>query len=326
MRNRGIDGLRVVGVVAVVVGHVWDGQLSRIALYSWHVPVFFFLSGFLWKSGRTVTDELRGRWLTLGRPYVFWFLVMSALVVWRMAMTSELSLADSLRPLLGGAYAGRPYSAFWFVTALLAAVLMARILQNCAVWIKAAVSLSALMICYVVPGLVAKIPFSLGVAVACLVFIYSGQLARRILDYSRTRWLIWAGVTALGFVPFVWGAARPLDLKQADFGTPGLSVLASVAICAGLLGVFQALYRRAGELVSGATERLAVAGFGVVLSHAGVLFLLNTPPNGWWPDVMLALVLPWGLSLGLAATKLGGWATGARPASGARRGRHRRVR
>ena len=42
-----IDVARGIGIIAVVAGHVWTGGAFRNALYSFHMPLFFLLSGLL---------------------------------------------------------------------------------------------------------------------------------------------------------------------------------------------------------------------------------------------------------------------------------------
>ena len=68
-RLAGIDVLRVLGIIAVIVGHGW-GQVDwvRAAIYSWHVPLFFVLTGYFWSSDRSMSDEARRRGDSLARP------------------------------------------------------------------------------------------------------------------------------------------------------------------------------------------------------------------------------------------------------------------
>ena len=52
-RQPGPDLVRIVGLAAIVIGHVYSAEHEvRLATYTWHVPVFFILSGYLWQPGR----------------------------------------------------------------------------------------------------------------------------------------------------------------------------------------------------------------------------------------------------------------------------------
>ena len=71
-RSAAIDSLRLLGIVAVVAGHVWSNELARDLLYTWHVPLFFVLSGYLWARDRSMALEVPNRWGTIGLPYTAW--------------------------------------------------------------------------------------------------------------------------------------------------------------------------------------------------------------------------------------------------------------
>ena len=50
-RNQSIDILKGLGIILVVMGHLdTNGQVSRLIVYSFHMPLFFFLSGVVAKS------------------------------------------------------------------------------------------------------------------------------------------------------------------------------------------------------------------------------------------------------------------------------------
>lgn len=72
-RNATIDIARGLGILAVVLGHNWlvlndRGELFRI-IYSFHVPLFFFLSGVLLRESRDIRPFLRARIHGLLKPY-----------------------------------------------------------------------------------------------------------------------------------------------------------------------------------------------------------------------------------------------------------------
>lgn len=311
MRNPGIDAVRVIGIVAIVAGHVWNTEASRALLYGWHVPVFFFLTGYLWKP-KALADDLRDRWSSLGRPYLFWLAVLAIVFVIVEPLRDSLTKGELAGIVLGGAYIGRPFSAFWFVTALLGASVLMRLLDRAHLAIRVAVVAAGVGACYVVPGLVDSTPWAFGVSVAALFFMYGGRIGRRA-ELPKNRRAI-AGVLslALGFAAFLTGLAAPLDMKHADLGTPGVSLAASLLICIGLTWTGVALFQNASPAVSQWITSFAKVGFVVVLSHAGVLYLLDTQPNEWLPDFWVALILPWILGLLLIKSPLKYWAVGER--------------
>lgn len=81
-----IDAMRGIGILLVVMGHVTRNSSIYAFIYSFHMPLFFAVSGFLFKP-RSISDLLRRRISTLIAPYVafasltfvYWRLIESCL-------------------------------------------------------------------------------------------------------------------------------------------------------------------------------------------------------------------------------------------------------
>ncbi|ADG75329.1 acyltransferase 3 [Cellulomonas flavigena DSM 20109] len=320
-RSVGIDLVRVVAVVAIVLGHVWSEGPFRTVVHLWHVPVFFLLSGYLWRSGRPLGDEVRRRARTLLVPYVAWLvIILAVVVVIALARGEGLPLGAARSALLGGAYATRPFSAFWFVTALFVAVVLYRVLDRGPWWVRWVGALIGLTLGYVAGDVLTRVPLSIGLALPCLVFVAAGhELARwRPRLPERATVPVGLGLVAVGAVAVATGLAGLVDLKRADLGTPVVSVVVAVLVSTGLVLLAEAAARHVPEAAGRTVVALAATALLVVLTHAVVLWLLGTPPQGRALDAALALVLPWALGLALlrvpaaAPVLLGGAA--ARPA------------
>src|SRR3546814_14106427 len=70
-----IDVARGIGIVAVVVGHVWTRGGLRDAMYSFHMPLFFLLSGLLSRPqpvGRFARRQLASQM----RPYAAFLILL----------------------------------------------------------------------------------------------------------------------------------------------------------------------------------------------------------------------------------------------------------
>nr|WP_284508153.1 acyltransferase family protein [Caballeronia sp. AZ1_KS37] len=70
MRNRTIDAARGIGIVLVVLGHAigLPEWLFRV-IYSCHMPLFFFLSGYLFNGKRGPLEVMRRNSRRLLMPY-----------------------------------------------------------------------------------------------------------------------------------------------------------------------------------------------------------------------------------------------------------------
>lgn len=308
-RSGAVDAVRVLGVVAVVTGHVWAGDVIRMGLYSWHVPVFFFLTGYFWKPGRTLTAEARNRFRTLAKPYLFWLLVI--LVIWSAVnyVRNDLTVGDVADPLYGGFYATRPFSAFWFVTVLFFAALAYRAIERLPVAVRGAIVVTGLLVGHLAGELLARTPLSIGSAWPCLAFIALGGVFRHIEPRLRAPLPTGIGLLLGSAALVAVGWSAPLDIKQGDYGSPVLSVVVSAAICAGLVLVAKTTFAHVPAAAHRAATVLAQAGFVVILSHAVVLMLLDTTAGGM-QDFLLVLLVPWILGLLLLRTRWSGWAAG----------------
>jgi fucose 4-O-acetylase-like acetyltransferase len=304
-RATAVDAVRVVGIVAVIAGHDWDNTFVQRLVYPWHVPIFFFLTGYLWRSDRSVTAEIRNRGRTLLIPYVAWLAVIAIAYVGVLAMTSPaLPLSEVVKAVYGGSMVNRPFSAFWFVTALFFATLMVRMMEKWghgAAWWVAGVGLLA---CALGGDKVARAPLAIGVAVPCMIFILAGNWLRERRARITRPMTIGLSLVAVSFTLVFTGISAPLKLKYGDFGLPIVGVAVAIMISAGLLLVFEATFRSLRGAPAIAMTRLAQAGLVVVLSHAVVLWRLNTPPSGSFGAFVLCLVCSWTLGLILIHTPL----------------------
>lgn len=85
MRNRQIDALRAWGILLVIAGHT--GSPFSDYIYTFHMPLFFFISGFLRYQGKTenwpkfIAKKIKA---TLVPYLIFWFISM---VIYRQLST-----------------------------------------------------------------------------------------------------------------------------------------------------------------------------------------------------------------------------------------------
>lgn len=304
VRHAGIDLLRVLGVLAVVAGHIGTGYWIKHGLYSWHVPLFFYLAGYFWSSRRTVSEEIRNRWETIGKPYLFWLAVGTAIFVIPRVVES-----GSLKPLLpvvwGGALLTRPFQGFWFMTALLAGTVVYRLTSKS--WkLSAAASITVLIAGMLAGQVVRLAPADILVGIACIIWILVGRVHRRHQGFPV---IVWLSLLLCGFAVALLTA--PLDLKQADFGVPVLSIVASLMICFGLVEAFS---RLGGILRDGASRAITAAAqssLAVVLGHGFVLEPLGHFTDRWFPGLLLAFAIPLAIGLVARRTVFSRWVTGS---------------
>lgn len=77
-----LDTLKGIGIILVVLGHVYKNEFVYNWVYSFHMPLFFFVAGYVYKE-RSIHEDLKRRFETVIVPYfvfgaiglVYWILV-----------------------------------------------------------------------------------------------------------------------------------------------------------------------------------------------------------------------------------------------------------
>ena len=83
-----IDWAKTISIALIIIGHFFaDDSPVRIMLYSFHVPIFFFIAGILFKPNQNKSFQ------RIIFPYIFYFLV-SALIAIVIAGQSPKVLID----------------------------------------------------------------------------------------------------------------------------------------------------------------------------------------------------------------------------------------
>lgn len=305
IRNPGIDLVRIVGVLAIVAGHIWFDEPFHALVFAWHVPVFFFISGWLWKP-RPMRQELATRSRSLLKPYVFWFVALYVAYVPALVADARFSGGLAFGPIYGGRFATEPFTTFWFVFALFAAAILWQAVVGG--WWKWPVLAFALVASVAFGPQLASTPLAIGSALPALLFIAAGAWLRR-LDLGNWTPIVAliAGLLGLGLV--LMGIAAPFNIKGGDWGTPIVSVFVAVVISWAMVVLAQLACRNIPASAASAITGFALCGFTIVLAHPAVLWVLRA-----WPNLALftaAIILPTAVALIAIRTPMSQWVTGA---------------
>lgn len=238
-----IDAAKAIGIVLVVIGHTAAAPVGVTTLiYSFHMPLFFFISGYLQVAERfdaPLRDTFRRATRSLLVPYLFFFTL--SLGYWmatrdlggRSAKFAGIDAGDALL----GLATGVSYDLFvnvtlWFFPCMfMCQVLYAALRRRVAagVLLVALGSLAAVILA-VSPPWEARWPWGLDIVWIAIVFYaaghwlrVSGRLGRRA-SAAGVRTLAVAGVSAACWLALVRVQGR-VDLAQANFGAHPLLYL-----------------------------------------------------------------------------------------------------
>lgn len=285
-------------MLAIIAGHVWvTAHPLRELLYSWHVPVFFVLTGYLWKQ-RSFRTEVHRRTRSLLVPYLAWLVLLCSGAVVAEVMSDDVRPERILKSLWGGQEAaGAPFWPIWFVTALFAAALVYVWLSRLPLalqWLGAGILLVAAV--YVEGQPAQYLPLSLGLALPGVVFIVVGVTLRRFRHRITHPVAVAVGFLGVGFTAAGLGLTEPVDLKQLDLGTVGFSPMVASLISAGLILLAQGLLDRR-EWTGTFVTRAAQASLVVLFLHTAIIVTLDAWGVPKPVNFVLTVLLAWGVGL-----------------------------
>lgn len=286
-----IDVARGIGIVAVVVGHVWTRGPLRDAVYSFHMPLFFLLSGYLF-SPRPAVAFARKQIVTQGVSYAaFLALVVAADIVIEGSRGHRPIFhdwpGDLWRIAFGGSELRGPFTVFWFLPCLV----VARILFNAVggrfpdllSWVWAPILGGALVLAYGLGAWTDMSPLGLLTVPMAFALLWVGAALRK-LPWVRWMWLPVGALSLCGLF-----LLPTLNMKAGDYGIPILSMLGAIASSLLLFRV-----ARVGWLDNKVIRTLGSASLVIMYLHVPVIHYL-TPYCGKLALLALAILIPVGV-------------------------------
>ena len=265
-----LDALKGIGIVAVVIGHVIDRDAARL-VFLWHMPLFFFIAGLVFKpdaDGRRFARDKAARLLV---PYAVFLVLLSGPDV--AAMVSSGSMRDAMvfvaSRLAGGKTLYGWLAAFWFVTCL---YLTQWVVNACVVrWRPRTVSVvmvAMLALAYANQVLLPRawLPWGANVVLCAAPVVYLGMRCRPILDARAWWFALPLGVAGLVLV-FMHLIEAP-DMKYSRYGTPVLALLLGMAVVMSLVMVARR-WLDAG-VVATALAKLGEASLLIMFLHMAI--------------------------------------------------------
>lgn len=243
-----VDFYRAIMIFMIVLGHALsikgtsDGALIRY-VYSFHVTAFFFISGYMFKTGsKGFVSFLKRKFFALLIPYyVFSLLSIGIFVVFGALVSSQLDVAikstDIVPNLIGMLY-GNGASGYmkwnlplWFIPCMFAAQLLfygiAKVLEklrnsHIAIGVTLLICLGVAFLNYYVLK-IKKLPFGLETVINLLPFMVVGYWLRSIKCLENPGKLV---RILLGVVLIAAGALIGILLQpRVDYPTSRLSSL-----------------------------------------------------------------------------------------------------
>jgi polysaccharide biosynthesis protein PslL len=126
MRNSTIDIAKGIGILTVVLCHNWilyhdRGELSRV-IFSFHMPLFFFISGIFFKPNQPFGDLVTSKSSVLLKPF---FVVLFGVFIWELFTKPSFNAQRGLMNIFYASSSSISWTPLWFLSHLFAIFLFA---------------------------------------------------------------------------------------------------------------------------------------------------------------------------------------------------------
>ena len=237
MKNRinWIDQAKGIGILLVVVGHMTIPLKLSILIFSFHMPLFFFISGYLFnekKYGVDFTTIVRSKFSTLVWPFVtFTFLALFLHSTYDFKSTIETF--DCLGFLLGMDSINVP---LWFLTALFSTeIIFSQIVRFSKHRLEVIVGVVSILVAI---GFInayfwhIEVFYNMHIALIALAFFLTGWLFKRYsiletVDNTKTL-IIYLLISLTALFYFALNNSK-LDMLESNYGNIIYVLLAAFA-------------------------------------------------------------------------------------------------
>ncbi|MGJ8521463.1 hypothetical protein R84981_000124 [Carnimonas sp. R-84981] len=231
-----INLMRGAGILMIAFGHYQPGAAANV-LFLFHVPLFFFLSGYLMRLKDHPSHYFMRKTAAHLRPYVAYLVLLGIPAVGYLL--SEKDTLDVLKSsveagILGGQALTGIFSAFWFITCFWISQQLLYFLRWHLPPIPLAISMALMAaLAFANDYLLADawLMGSANVALLGVPIMYAGYLASRHPTLLRSPTLIWAALALMaGSATAIYqGAPLSMNMKYSHYGVPVISLIAALA-------------------------------------------------------------------------------------------------
>ncbi len=288
-----IDTLKGLGIVCVVAGHVFYGNI-RYFTGIFAMPLFFFIGGFLYSPKYNYREYITRKLIHLIIPYIsFMILLYPVQLLTLLPQRQDFSFVDILKlilnPLIGGTYLWGLTTAFWFLTCFF-------ITQQLANFLIKKLNSKSLVYCIVLMIILGYLndlffdniwlPQNAHVALAATPIFLLGFLFRKTY-HERPYYLLWIPSIIISLLLIVCRSKKIIpqwlfityDMKRADYGTPVISLLLAIGLILFLIDLSKFLVTQVG-LFSKLFVLLGQASMVILCLHMAFIYALKGINSG----------------------------------------------
>lgn len=232
-RNADIDILKGIGIVAMIAGHVPVNQILVHFIYIFHMPLFFWISGYLYKRKDFPISVIAKKYFRkLFIPYFFGG--VCGYCLWLIEM-KPISFQQGLAPVVSLFFFntdGMPIAgALWYLTAIFFVYIIYIVVDKVRVFLKNVIIISLAIIGFYLKGLMdVRLPFALDVAFVGLLFYHIGHLCK--IFESQMVFAVNRYTGIFFFISATIGGMinEKVSMRTCDYGNKALFIMSAVLL------------------------------------------------------------------------------------------------
>lgn len=285
-----IDYTKSIGIYIVVLGHLPISDQISTYIYSFHMPLFFFLSGYLLKSTQTsFGDFIHKKTKTLILPYIIFSILTYAfwLLVGRHFGSDANIDIPLYKPAIGIIYASASNNymihniPLWFIPCLFVVELLFYVLRKLPFSIYISLILCA-AIGYTYPQVTSlRLPWGIDIAFTAVVFYGLGFICKTNNVFTLTKKVKIIGISIFILLIFIVGNSVQgrVDLNSLEFRNIFLfyaTALSGIYLCYIISKQFS--HNKIITKISNHTLTiLALHGLSISILKACMIYILDMP-------------------------------------------------
>lgn len=246
-----IDVLKGLGIILVVVGHVSYNQLLVKTIFMFHMPLFFFIGGWLHSTELSQGKFLKAKARSLLVPYLIFLIILwpleLAISFPEQVWSGAWLLTAVIKPMLvGGQLLTGFASVFWFVTCYFLTQQLVHFLLRRYTMQQCALICSLMLVCAYVNSVLLPqwwLPWSANAVLIATPIYFIGCWARsrdaanKVATNVTGFAPIFAVVALTAVAMNMFGIHNSFDIKNVDYGIPVVTLVSALACIAVLAAI-----------------------------------------------------------------------------------------
>ena len=254
VRVRYIDVAKGIAIICIILGHLGNSEINRV-VFTFHVPIFYFITGYFVSCKRSLKEFAANSARTLLVPYYITCVVMIILGTVKGFRAGDAGAA-AVRWIFASLYAAgdsytEPFTipaigAIWFLWAAFWGKCFLRLSLEYNKWVRL-VMVIALFLAGYYSRAVIWAPLSIQAGTCALLFMYMGNLLRKVIPYLKQFdpevKMFSAVAAAVIWISFIRNF-QSFWLVHCDIGRGVIDIFGSVCACYIIMLISQQIDKR----------------------------------------------------------------------------------